>query len=111
MSPQQPTEKELLETLLEPLLEDIQYWFNRSVSLLESETIPFFSRSEQAQLLKKIKDNQQEVTTAQMLFQATEKRVGVSPKTLFKWHQVVGECWSVAKRWRQIKNNDTISPN
>ncbi len=111
MHPQQPPEQELLETLLEPLLEDIQYWFNRSCSLLESETMPFFSPSEQAQLLKKIKDSQQEVTTAQMLFQATEKQVGVSPKTLFEWHQVVAECWSVAQRWRQIKNNDTISPN
>ena len=111
MSSQQPTEKELLETLLEPLLEDIQYWFSRSRSLLESEAMPFFTRSEQAQLLKKIKDNQQEVTTAQMLFQATGKQVGVSPKTLFEWHQVVGECWSVAQRWRQAKNNGTISPN
>ncbi|MDJ0901405.1 MAG: DUF2605 domain-containing protein [Xenococcus sp. MO_188.B8] len=111
MSPQQPTEKELLETLLEPLLEDIQFWFNRSVSLLESETMPFFSRSEQAQLLKKIKHHQQEVNTAQMLFQATGKQVGVSPTTLFEWHQVVAECWSVAKRWHQTKNNDTISPN
>ena len=108
---QQPTGKELLETVLEPLLEDIQYWFNRSRSLLESETMPFFTQSEQAQLLKKIKDNQQEVTTAQMLFQATDKQVGVSPKTLFEWHQVVAECWSVAQRWRQLKNNDTISPN
>ena len=62
MSPQQPTEKELLETVLEPLLEDIQYWFSRSRSLLESESMPFLSQSEQAQLLKKIKDNQQEVT-------------------------------------------------
>ncbi len=111
MYPQQPPEQELLETLLEPLLEDIQYWFSRSRSLLESETMPFLSLSEQEQLLKKIKDNQQEVTTAQMLFQATGKQVGVSPKTLFEWHQVVAECWSVAQRWRQIKNSDTISPN
>ncbi len=111
MSPQQPPEKELLETLLDPLLEDIQYWFSRCSSLLESETMPFFSQEEQAQLLKKIKDNQQEVTTAQMLFQATGKQVGISPQTLFEWHQVVTECWSVAQRWRQTKNNDTISPN
>ena len=111
MSPQQPTEKEVLETLLEPLLEDIQYWFSRSCSLLESETMPFLSPSEQAQLLKKIKLNQQEVTTAQMLFKATGKQVGINPKTLFEWHQVVAECWSVAQRWRQIKNNDNIAPN
>ena len=110
MSPQQPTEKELLETVLEPLLEDIQYWFSRSRSLLESESMPFLSQTKQAQLLKKIKDNQQEVATAQMLFQATDKQVGISPKTLFEWHQVVAECWSVAQRWRETKNSDTISP-
>ncbi|ELS00985.1 Protein of unknown function (DUF2605) [Xenococcus sp. PCC 7305] len=111
MSSQQPQDQELLEALLEPLLEDIQFWFNRSVSLLESETMPFLSHSEQAQLLKKIKHHQQEVYSAQILFQATGKQAGVSSKTLFEWHQVVAECWSIAKRWRQTKNSDTISPN
>jgi len=111
MPSQNPQEQELLETVLEPLLEDIQYWFNRSCSLLESEPMPFFSQLEQAQLLKKIKHHQQEVATAQMLFQATRKQVGISSKTLFAWHQVVVECWSIAKRWRQTKNSDTISPN
>lgn len=111
MSSQQPQDQELLEALLEPLLEDIQFWFNRSVSLLESETMPFLSHVEQAQLLEKIKHHQQEVYSAHMLFQATGKQVGVSSKTLFEWHQVVAECWSIAKRWRQTKNSDTISPN
>lgn len=111
MSPQNHQEQELLETVLEPLLEDIQYWFNRSCSLLESEQMPFFSQQQQAELLKKIKDHQQEVATAQMLFQATDKQVGINPKTLFEWHQIVAECWSISKRWRQTKNSDTISPN
>ena len=111
MSPKQPQEKEILETILEPLLEDIQYWFDRSHSLLESEIMPFLSQSEQAQLLKKIELYQQEVSTAQMLFQATNKQVGVSPQTLFEWHQLVAECWALAKRWRQSRNGDNISPN
>ena len=33
MSTEQPTEKELLKSVLEPLLEDFQYWFGRSRSL------------------------------------------------------------------------------
>ncbi|EHJ13387.1 DUF2605 family protein, partial [Crocosphaera watsonii] len=35
MSHNNLTEQELLKTILEPLLEDFQYWFSRSRHLLE----------------------------------------------------------------------------
>ena len=104
MSTEQPTEKELLKTVLEPLLEDFQYWFGRSRSLLESETMPFFSVEEQAQLLAKIVYAQQEVQTAQMLFQATDGSAGIDSKLLLPWHQLVAECWNVAQKWREAKS-------
>ncbi|HEY9668852.1 MAG TPA: DUF2605 family protein, partial [Coleofasciculaceae cyanobacterium] len=40
MSQSQPSEQELLKSVLQPLLEDFQYWFSRSRSLLETEDIP-----------------------------------------------------------------------
>ena len=106
MSTDRPTEKDLLKTVLEPLLEDFQYWFARTQSLLESEQLTFFSVSEQAELLERIERSQQEVRTAQMLFEATGASVGVDPKMLLPWHQLVAECWSVAQRWREIKNQN-----
>jgi hypothetical protein len=104
MSTEQPTEKELLKTVLEPLLDDFQYWFKRSRSLLESEQMSFLSTQEQAQLLEKIIQAQKEVQTAKMLFQATEGTAGIDPRMLLPWHQLVAECWNVAQRRRELKN-------
>ncbi len=104
MSRQQPNEKELLKTVLEPLLEDFQYWFERSRTLLESEQMPFFSTQEQAQLLERIVESQKEVQTAQMLFQATDGAAGIDSRMLLPWHQLVSECWNVAQKRRKFKN-------
>ncbi|BAZ43530.1 hypothetical protein NIES4102_05310 [Chondrocystis sp. NIES-4102] len=104
MSTEQPTEKELLKTVLEPLLEDFQYWFERSRSLLESEQMSFFSDQEQAQLLEKIIQSQKEVQTAKMLFYATEGSAGIDSRMLIPWHQLVAECWNVAQKQRSFKN-------
>lgn len=104
MSNSQPTESELLKKVLEPLLEDFQYWFSRSRSLLESEQISFLSPEEQDELLARVKRSQQEVMTAQMLFNATEGKAGIEPSVLVPWHQLVSECWQIAMKWRSIRN-------
>lgn len=103
MSIEQPTERELLKTVLEPLLEDFQYWFGRSRTLLESEQMFFFTTQEQSELLARIVHSQQEVQTAQMLFKATEGLAGIDSKMLLPWHQLVAECWDVARRLRESK--------
>ncbi|VEP14495.1 conserved hypothetical protein [Hyella patelloides LEGE 07179] len=103
MSPKQPTEKELLKQVLEPLLDDFQYWFERSLNLLESEKLPFFSEEEQAEFAEKVKAAQQEVNTAKMLFRATEGEVGIESKMLLPWHNLVAQCWDVARMWRQFQ--------
>ncbi len=54
-------ESELLKALLEPLLEDFNYWFARSAKLLETEEIPFLSDEDQSDLLARVKQAQQEV--------------------------------------------------
>lgn len=94
-----PPEHELLKTILEPLLDDFQYWFSRSRSLLEAEKITFLGSEQQADLLSRVKQAQQEVSTAQMLFRATGGQVGLETTTLMPWHQLVTECWQVAMRY------------
>jgi hypothetical protein len=103
MFPSYPTEPELLKTVLEPLLEDFQYWFSRARTLLESERISFFHPEQQADLLERIKDSQQEVRAAQMLFKATDGKTGIDTAALMPWHQLVAEYWQVAMRWRSLK--------
>lgn len=98
----QPSEQELLKTVLQPLLEDFHYWFSRSRSLLENEDITFLSKEQQLELLERVKHAQQEVTTAQMLFRATNSQVGIETATLVPWHKLVGECWQVGMRWRSM---------
>ncbi|MBD1867342.1 DUF2605 domain-containing protein [Cyanobacteria bacterium FACHB-471] len=93
-------EPELLKTLLEPLLEDFQYWFGRSRTLLESQTINFLGDEKQADLLERVKQAQQQVSTAQMLMKATDNQVGVETSVLMPWHQLVTECWQVAIQFR-----------
>lgn len=100
MHQSQPSEQELLKSILQPLLEDFQYWFSRSRTLLETEEISFLSEEEQSDLLARVKKAQQEVSTAQMLFQATDGQVGIETATLVPWHGLVSECWKVGMQWR-----------
>jgi len=93
-------ESELLKTVLQPLLEDFQYWFARSGDFLETEQLSFMSQHEQSDLLTQVKKAQQEVNTAKMLFLATNAQVGIDMATLVPWHELVTKCWNVAKRFR-----------
>ncbi len=92
-------EPELLKTVLQPLLEDFEYWFERSRSLLETKQISFLSTEQQLDLLARVKQAQQEVMTAQMMFRAVGEKVGIDMATLMPWHQLVTECWKVGMRF------------
>lgn len=100
MTGSNPSDAELLKSLLEPLLEDFQHWFERSRLLLESEEIPFLSAADRADLLARVLTAQQEVSTAQMLFKATDGQVGIESAILAPWHKLVTECWQLAVRLR-----------
>lgn len=103
MFPSQPTENELLKTILEPLLEDFTHWFSRSRLLLESERLSFLTVEEQNDLLERIKNAQQEVATAHLLFKTTGGQVGIEAKMLLPWHHLVAECWGVSNRHRSLQ--------
>ncbi len=95
-----PSNSNLLRTILEPLLEDFQYWFQRSRLLLETEVLPFLSDEQRADLLARVATAQQEVATAQMLLDATNGQVGIETTVMKPWHDLVAECWQVAIRFR-----------
>ncbi|MEC4984334.1 MAG: DUF2605 domain-containing protein [Oscillatoria sp. PMC 1068.18] len=104
MTLSQPSENKLLKAVLEPLLNDFQDWFERSRNLLENEKIIFLSDEEQEELLKRLKNAQQEVRAAKMLFKATGGQAGIDTATLIPWHNLVTQCWQVSMRWRSLKN-------
>lgn len=100
MSNQNPSELDLLKALLEPLLEDFHYWFDRAQTLLENNEIDFLGAENQADLLARVLQAQQEVTTAKMLLAATGGQVGIETSVLVPWHHLVAECWQVGMRFR-----------
>ncbi|HEY9699948.1 MAG TPA: DUF2605 domain-containing protein [Trichocoleus sp.] len=105
------SDPEFLKTLLHPLLEDFQYWFARSQTLLENEAIDFLGDDLQADLLARIQQAQQEVSTAQMLLKLTDGQVGLETSILMPWHQLVTECWQVGMRHRMQRSTPDSSQN
>jgi hypothetical protein len=73
--------------------------------LLETERLTFLSLEEQQDLLDRVKQSQQEVSTVQMLFKLTGGETGVETSVLVPWHKLVAECWQVAMKWRSLKSN------
>jgi Protein of unknown function (DUF2605) len=99
----QPSEQELLQTILQPLLVDFDYWFTRSKELLQGERIDFLSPIAQAQLLDRVTQAQQEVSIAKLLFNAVDGQAGIEPSQMVAWHKIVTECWHVSMQLRQSK--------
>lgn len=98
-NPEIPDPK-LLKAILDPLLEDFQYWFARSQTLLETEELSFLGDRRQADLLARVLQAQQEVSTTQMLTQALGGQAGIEMSVLVPWHKLLTECWQVAMRFR-----------
>ncbi len=101
MSKSQPSEQELLQTILQPLLVDFDYWFTKSKALLEREQIAFLTPSAQSELLARVERARQEVSVAKMLFNAVGGQAGIEPSQMVGWHQIVTECWHVSMQLRQ----------
>lgn len=94
-------EEDLLKAILEPLLDDFKYWFERSRVLLETKEIDFLSNEEQSDLLARIQEAQKEVNTSAILFEATGSKVGVETSVLIDWHKLLTECWQVSAKYRK----------
>ncbi|MDJ1183473.1 DUF2605 domain-containing protein [Roseofilum casamattae] len=92
---------ELLKVVLEPLLDDFEYWFGRGRTLLETENITFLTAQERTELLERVQLAQKEVQATQTLFQATGGQVGIDMEILVPWHNLVTQCWQVAIKLRQ----------
>ncbi|HEY9847450.1 MAG TPA: DUF2605 domain-containing protein, partial [Candidatus Caenarcaniphilales bacterium] len=88
-------DSQLLKVLLQPLLEDFQYWFTSAQSRLEAGETLALEPQKQIDLLERVKQAQKEVSAAQALFHALEGQAGVNPATLMGWHQLVTECWQI----------------
>ena len=106
MRPDDPTELALLKSILEPLLEDFLYWFERAQNLIEQEDLTFLTAEEKQSLLQRFKQSQEEVRTARTLYNATEGKAGIEASIMVPWHNLVAEYWHLASRWRRLQSQE-----
>ncbi len=95
-------EPTLLAQVLSPLLDDFQYWFQRSLTLLEKGPLLGIHADDQANLLDRVREAMAETQTAASLLAITKGQVGVDPAQVMTWHTLVAECWVVARRHRSL---------
>ncbi|NJN49793.1 MAG: DUF2605 domain-containing protein [Alkalinema sp. RL_2_19] len=98
-----PPDPNLLKQVLTPLLEDFQYWFERSRQLLETERLSFMTDAAQAAMLDRILEAQKAVAASQSILLATDGQAGVEMTVLMNWHKLVTECWSISMQRRSAQ--------
>lgn len=96
-----------MQAVLEPLLEDFQHWFQRSLDLLEAESIAELSSSQQASLIDQVRIALGEVRTTHTLLEATDGQAGVAADKVMAWHRLVHQCWAIAYRHRRAKSSES----
>ncbi|NJK35484.1 MAG: DUF2605 domain-containing protein [Oscillatoriales cyanobacterium SM2_2_1] len=101
-------EPNVLRELLEPLLEDFRYWFQRAHDLLSQERLEFMTDADQSRLLERVTQAQKEVATATILFKVTGHQVGVDVAALMPWHHLLMECQAVGMRYRRQTPTDPL---
>lgn len=108
IAPQQPDKPSgtMVQTVLEPLLDDFQYWFSEAEALLASPKAEALATGEKEALAAQLTAAQKEVATARTLLLATEGQAGVDTAVVMGWHQLVARCWQVARQLRQADSQD-----
>jgi len=96
---------EVLKYILEPLLEDFDYWFGRSLLLLEKEEINFLTEPQKTDLVARIIDTLQAVKTAKMMYKLSGEQVGVEVQAMMPWHNLLMECQAVGMKFRQSQSD------
>lgn len=94
-------DSEVLKYILEPLLEDFDYWFGRSLLLLEEEEINFLTESQKTDLISRVTNTLQAVKTAKMMYKLSGEQVGVEVQAMMPWHNLLMECQAVGMKFRQ----------
>jgi len=96
----QAEQARLLETLLEPLLNDMAESFERGLVLLEDCPETILSLAEQQRLLASLLQARGELRAARSLRAALPHGIGLDMNSLTPWHRLVLEVWTLSSRLR-----------
>ncbi|MEL7225133.1 MAG: DUF2605 domain-containing protein [Cyanobacteria bacterium P01_D01_bin.36] len=100
-SPTPSEDADLLKSVLPPLLKDFRHWFDKTIDMLDSNTISFLTVDEKDDLRSRIQVAMQQVSASQALASATDSQAGIEMPVVMGWHKLVHECWGVALRLRR----------
>ncbi|MEM6837170.1 MAG: DUF2605 domain-containing protein [Cyanobacteria bacterium P01_C01_bin.120] len=98
-------EKPVVQAILEPLLDDFQYWFGETKQLLNSPKADCLAKRDRQDLVEELTEAEQSVGTAKTLMLATGGKAGVELSVVTQWHQLVAKCWQTSRYIRQ-QNSD-----
>ena len=95
---------EILESLLESLLTDFEYWFARGYELIEQSSDEILNVEERQDLSGRLEEGQQAVKAVRALTRAAGQPVAVSMKAMAPWHGLVTEIWGLSARVGRSKS-------
>ena len=95
---------EILESLLESLLTDFEYWFSRGYELIEQSSDEILSFEERQDLSGRLEEGLQAVKAARALTRAAGQPVAVSMKAMAPWHGLVTEVWGLSARLNRLQS-------
>ena len=107
--PTNQPDKPIVQEILEPLLDDFQYWFGETQSLLDSPQADCLAASDRQALIQALSEAQQAVATARTLMLATSGHAGVDMAVVTQWHQLVNKCWQTSRYIRQQNQANEVS--
>jgi len=91
---------ELLDSLLNPLLEDFEASFRRGLTLLPCCPEQVLAAADQAELRRRLQRAQAELQAARALRAATPAPMALDMATIAPWHALVVEVWSLSAALR-----------
>lgn len=91
---------ELLDSLLNPLLEDFDGSFARGLKLLEICPERVLDHARQAELRGRLEQAQAELRAARALRAATPAPMALEMATIAPWHALLVEVWSLSAALR-----------
>ena len=98
----QAEQARLLETLLDPLLNDMAESFERGLLLLEHCPESILSLGDQQRLLGALLEARGELRAARSLRAALPHGIGLDMNALTPWHRLVLEVWTLSSRLRAV---------
>ncbi len=107
--PSNQPELPLMQAVLEPLLEDFQYWFGKTQTLLTSPKADCLAASDRQTFIQEVEEAQRAVVTAKTLLLATDGHAGVDMAVVGQWHQLVHKCWKTSRYIRQQNQENSAS--